>query len=217
MAKPIKKPQNRKITDQNPDQPHKRPDQTHKLIVSSSHLVSEKAVELSEVEYGLIVASNAFGMWIIKAMSVALAEMEQSADLGVLDILCLHSVNHRGRAKKLADICFKLNVGDSHTVNYALTKLVKNGLLQTEKQGKEVFYGSRSRGRRYVWRIEMYANLVWSMNMPPLTAAVASQMRQVYARLRASLDSYLGFMIKPPIAPPVFKQYDLDNICRGSG
>ena len=147
LAKPIKKPQNRKITDQNPDQPHKRPDQTHKLIVSSSHLVSEKAVELSEVEYGLIVASNAFGMWIIKAMSVALAEMEQSADLGVLDILCLHSVNHRGRAKKLADICFKLNVDDSHTVNYALKKLVKYGLVQSEKQGKEVFYGTTKQGQ----------------------------------------------------------------------
>ena len=88
------------MTDQAPNQSHKRPDQPHKRIVSSSHLVSEKAVELSEVEYGLIVASNAFGMWMVKAMSAALAEMEQNADLGVLDILCLNSVNHRARAKK---------------------------------------------------------------------------------------------------------------------
>ena len=88
------------MTDQDPGQSYKRPDQPHKRIVSSSHVVSKKAVELSEVEYGLIVASNAFGMWIVKAMSAALAEMERSADLGVLDILCLHSVNHRGCAKK---------------------------------------------------------------------------------------------------------------------
>ena len=135
------------MTNQDPGQPHKRPDQPHKRIVSSSYLVSEKAVELSEVEYGLIVASNAFGMWMVKAMSAALAEMEQSADLGVLDILCLHSVNHRGRAKKLADICFKLNVDDSHTVNYALKKLVKYGLVQSEKQGKEVFYGTTKQGQ----------------------------------------------------------------------
>ena len=87
------------MTDRALDQSHKRPDQPQKRIVSSSHLVSEKAVELSEVEYGLIVASNAFGMWMVKAMSAALSEMEQSADLDVLDILCLHSVNHRGRAK----------------------------------------------------------------------------------------------------------------------
>ena len=135
------------MTDQAPDQSQKRRDQPQKRIVSSSHLVSEKAVELSEVEYGLIVASNAFGMWMVKAMSAALAEMEQSADLGVLDILCLHSVNHRGRAKKLADICFKLNVEDSHTVNYALKKLVKYGLVQSEKQGKEVFYGTTQLGQ----------------------------------------------------------------------
>ena len=135
------------MTDQDSGQSYKRPDQPHKRIVSSSHLVSKKAVELSEVEYGLIVASNAFGMWMIKAMSAALAEMEQNADLGVLDILCLHSVNHRGRAKKLADICFKLNVEDSHTVNYAFKKLVKVGLVQSEKQGKEVFYGTTKQGQ----------------------------------------------------------------------
>ena len=75
-------------------------------------------------------------------MSAALAEMEQSANLGVLDILCLHSVNHLGRAKKLADICFKLNVEDSHTVNYALKKLNRYWLVQSEKQGEEVFYGT---------------------------------------------------------------------------
>jgi predicted MarR family transcription regulator len=135
------------MTDQEPNHLPKGLDQPHKRIVSSSHLVSEKAVELSEVEYGLIVASNAFGMWIVKAMSAALVELGLNADLGVLDVLCLHSVNHRGRAKKLADICFKLNVEDSHTVNYALKKLVKYGLVQSEKQRKEVFYGTTQRGQ----------------------------------------------------------------------
>ena len=94
------------MTDQVPNQSQKRRDQPRKRIVSSSHLVSGKAVELSEVEYWLIVASNTFGMWMFKATSLELAEMEQSADLCVLDVLCLHSDNHRGRAKKLADICF---------------------------------------------------------------------------------------------------------------
>ena len=84
---------------------------------------------------------------MVKAMSAALAEMEQSADLGVLDILCLHSVNHRGRAKKLVDICFKLNFEDSHTVNYALKTLFGYGLVQSKKQEKEVFYGT-TRHRR---------------------------------------------------------------------
>ena len=123
------------------------PKHSPKRIVSSSHLVSGKDAELSEVEYGLIVASHAFGIWVVKAMSAALAELGLVVDLGVLDILCLHSLNHRGRAKKLSDICFKLNIEDSHTVNYALKKLVKNGLVQSKKQGKEVFYGTSERGQ----------------------------------------------------------------------
>ena len=67
-----------------------------KRIVSSSHLVSEKAAELSEVEYGLIVGWNAFGKWMVKAMATAVAEdstmVTGGTDLAVLDILCLHSV-----------------------------------------------------------------------------------------------------------------------------
>ena len=40
-------------------------------IVSSAHLVSDKAAELSEVEYGLIVASNAFGLWAVRGTAAA--------------------------------------------------------------------------------------------------------------------------------------------------
>ena len=121
-----------------------------KRIVSSSHLVSEKAAELSEVEYGLIVGWNAFGKWMVKAMATAVAEagrvVNSGTDLAVLDILCLHSVNHRERTKKLAEICFKLNVEDSHTVNYALKKLIKMKLVSSEKHGKEVFYATTPSG-----------------------------------------------------------------------
>ena len=63
----------------------------------------------------------------MRGTAAALAEFPDIADLGVIDILCLHSVNHRGRAKKLADICFKLNVEDTHIVNYALKKLIRPG------------------------------------------------------------------------------------------
>lgn len=121
-------------------------------IVSSAHLVSDKAAELSEVEYGLIVASNAFGLWTVRGTAAALAEFPDIADLGVIDILCLHSVNHRGRAKKLADICFKLNVEDTHIVNYALKKLIKAGLIAGQKLGKEVLYSTTERGSALIER-----------------------------------------------------------------
>ncbi len=118
----------------------KRSEQDTK-IVSSAHLVSERAGELSEFEYGLIVAGNAFNRWIVRCMSAAGVK-----DLGVLDILVLHTVNHRGREKRLSDICFVLNVEDTHTVNYALKKLVKSELVRTSKRGKEAFYSATDRG-----------------------------------------------------------------------
>lgn len=119
-----------------------------KAIVSSAHLVSERASALSEFEYGLIVAANAFDRWIVRCMAAA-----GYTDLGPLDVLVLHSVAHREREKKLADLCFVLNVEDTHTVSYALRKLVRLGLIEAARRGKETFYRTSERGgeacRRY--------------------------------------------------------------------
>ena len=40
-------------------------------IVSSSHLVSPRSAELSEFEFGLIVAWNAFSRWAMRCMAAA--------------------------------------------------------------------------------------------------------------------------------------------------
>ena len=69
------------------------------------------------------------------------------ADLGPLDVMVLHTVNHRDRPKKLADICFTLNIEDTHTVNYALKKLLKQGLVTADRQGKERLYEASEAGR----------------------------------------------------------------------
>jgi len=139
----------------NPRPSQERPEQerlARERIVSSAHLVSEQAAELSEVEYGLIVASNAFGVWTVRGTAAAQAEFPEVADLGVIDILSLHSVNHRGRPKRLADICFKLNVEDTHIVNYAVKKLIKAGLVAGQKQGKEVSYSTTEKGQALIAR-----------------------------------------------------------------
>jgi predicted MarR family transcription regulator len=104
-------------------------------IVSSSHLVSEHSVELSEFEFGLIVAWNAFSRWAIRCMAAA-----GCPDLTITDVLVLHHINHRARNKKLADICFVLNYEDTHVVAYSLKKLLAAGLAVGTKSGKEVFY-----------------------------------------------------------------------------
>ena len=102
-------------------------------IVSSAHLVSPDSAQMSEFEFGLIVAGNAFHRWIVHCMSAAGLK-----DLTPLDVLVLHHVTHRARDKRLADICFIMNIEDTHLVNYALKKLQGLGVVASQKNGKEV-------------------------------------------------------------------------------
>jgi predicted MarR family transcription regulator len=99
-------------------------------------------MEQSEFEFGLIIASNAFNRWMVRCMTAT-----GYPELGPLDVLVVHSVNHRKRAKRLADICLVLNVEDSHTVTYALKKLAKLELVASEKHGKETFFRTTEKGR----------------------------------------------------------------------
>lgn len=110
-------------------------------IVSSEHLTSPDSWHLSEFEYGIIIAQHAFSRWMVRCMNAA-----GHPDFSPLDVLVLHNVNHRKRAKRLVDICFVLHVEDSHTVNYSLKKLIKLGLLNKEKRGKEIFYSTSEEG-----------------------------------------------------------------------
>jgi predicted MarR family transcription regulator len=116
-------------------------------IVSSAHLVSPRSTEMSEFEFGLIVANNAFHRWIVHCMSAAGLK-----DLTPLDVLVLHHVTHRARDKRLADICFIMNVEDTHLINYALKKLQGLGVVASHKSGKDVTYASTEQGNAYVQR-----------------------------------------------------------------
>src|SRR4051794_40392019 len=100
-------------------------------FVSSEHLISSSSPESSQLEFGLIMASNAFNRWVVRCMAAA-----GLPELTTLDVLVLHHVHHRGKSKKTADICFVLNVEDTHTVIYSLKKLVKLGVVAGDKVGK---------------------------------------------------------------------------------
>jgi len=110
-------------------------------IVSSHHLATKDGWALSEFEFGLIIAYNGFSRWTNHCMAAA-----GNPDLGTLEILVLHNITHRGRPKRLTDVCFMLNVEDTHTVNYAIKKLVKHGLVKGTKSGKEILYASTKAG-----------------------------------------------------------------------
>lgn len=110
-------------------------------IVSSAHLVSEKSPELSEFEFGLIIAAHAFNRWLIRCMGAAGVK-----DMTPTDVLVLHHINHRRTPKRLSDIAFVLNIEDAHVVSYSVRKLQGMGLVCGAKRGKEVFYATTDEG-----------------------------------------------------------------------
>lgn len=94
-------------------------------IVSSRHLADGENRETLEFEYGLIIANNAFNRWMQRCMMAV-----GGAELSTLEILVLHHTNHRDREKRMSDIAFLKNIEGSHTVTYALRKLVKLKLIE---------------------------------------------------------------------------------------
>jgi predicted MarR family transcription regulator len=138
-------------------------------IVSSEHLVSDKCPELSELEFGLIIASNAFGRWMTRCMAGAgVKEMTET------EILVVHHVNHRGREKRLADICFVLNIEDTHVVSYALKKLANLGLVSGNRRGKEVFWSTTEAGQELC---ERYRQVREACLMPGFSGAEEENLR----------------------------------------
>jgi predicted MarR family transcription regulator len=101
-------------------------------IVSSAHLAAGLMPSLSELEFGLILLGHAFDRWMVRC-----AAASGVPDVSPLDVLVLHTVNHRGRGKRLADICLVLNIEDTHLVTYAVKKLQAHALVASGRHGKE--------------------------------------------------------------------------------
>lgn len=123
-----------------------RPDRTESgigPIVSSAHLADGALPALSEVEFGMILASHAFERWMVRCMTAA-----GHPGLTATEILVLHSVTHRGKPKRLADICLVLGIEDTHLATYAIRKLEEKGLVAREKSGKERLVQITPAGRR---------------------------------------------------------------------
>lgn len=101
-------------------------------VVSSAHLAKSSLPALSELEFALTMANHAFQRWIVRCMTAA-----GGPAMSPLEVLIVHLVNHRERPKTLADICFVLNIEDTHLANYAIKKLVEHGLVKAGRRAKE--------------------------------------------------------------------------------
>jgi predicted MarR family transcription regulator len=98
-----------------------------------------------EVELGMVSAMHVYQRWIVCCMEVAGLK-----DLSVVDVLVLHHVNHPAHCRRLADICFVLNIEDTHVVAYSLRKLIALDVVACEKHGKDVTYLTTPSGQEYL-------------------------------------------------------------------
>lgn len=110
-------------------------------IVSSSHLADGALPSLSELEFGLILAGHAFDRWMVRCITAA-----GEPGLAAIDVLVLHSVAHRQRPKRFADLCSVLGIDDSYIANYAIKKLEKRGLVESKRAGKEKLISATVKG-----------------------------------------------------------------------
>lgn len=100
-----------------------------------------------DVELGTIGAVHAFQRWAASCMKAA-----GLMNLTVVDVLVLHHVSHPTHNRRLADICFILNIEDTHVVAYSLRKLIRLKVISADRRGKEVMYATTSLGREYLSR-----------------------------------------------------------------
>lgn len=110
-------------------------------VVSSAHLAAGRSPGLSEVEFGLNLATMAYQRWMVRCMAAA-----GLPGLSPLEVLILHTVRHRGRPKRIADIMLVLDIEETHLVTYALRKLTGAGLITVERAGKEKLVGASPEG-----------------------------------------------------------------------
>ncbi|MBC2770015.1 winged helix DNA-binding protein [Pusillimonas sp. 7-48] len=153
-------------------------------ILSSAHLAEGPHASLSEFEFGLIVCHNAFSRWVVRCMRAA-----GGHDLAVTDVLVLHHVYHRQRAKRLADICFTLNYEDTYVITYSLKKLQNAGLVAGEKVGKEMFYTVTDDGAAM---LDRFRDVRAGCLLPAVEGelADADQLSRMAERLRALSGLY---------------------------
>jgi predicted MarR family transcription regulator len=111
--------------------------------------------------------------------------MNAAGELGLaaMDVLVLHSVAHRARPKRLADLCSVLGIEDTHLVIYAIKKLEKRGLVKSTRAGKEKLISATPKGTQTCldYRAIREALLVESVKGlgldPTATSAVAATLR----------------------------------------
>ncbi|MBU3737811.1 MAG: winged helix DNA-binding protein [Rhodoferax sp.] len=165
---------------------------------------SAPSQELSQFEYALLTLMFGFQSW-----SEACMEAAGYRGLQALDILTLHAVNHRARARRQADICMVLNIDEPHRVAYALKKLVAAGLVGATLIGRQRHYETTSEGEaaclayRRIREAHLVPQLSWVASREGALAdatGLLSTMTALYAQSgRLATAASAGLPKSPPL------------------
>jgi predicted MarR family transcription regulator len=144
-----------------------------------------KTASLADVELSMVSAIHVFQRWIVCCMEVAGLK-----DLSVVDVLVLHHVNHPAHCRRLADICFVLNIEDTHVVAYSLRKLIALEVVSGDKHGKEVTYLTTPSGRQYLahYRAIRDQCLLGGLEVLGLNDAVLKELAQFLRKMSGLYD-----------------------------
>lgn len=153
-------------------------------IVSSAHLASGAMPALSELEFGMILLGHAFERWMVRCTAAA-----GIPDLSPLDVLVLHTIAHRGRAKRLADICLVLNIEDTHLVTYSVKKLEALGLIVSGRRGSEKTVSLTPKGENLT---QKYRTIREALLVTPVKGAGADERKlsEIAGLMRALSGHY---------------------------
>lgn len=98
-------------------------------------------IPITRFEQSLQVLKNSFDQWVRRCGARA-----GLAGFASIEIEVLHIIGRAKDARRIADICFVLNIEDTHIVTYAVKKLLKGGLVLSTRHGKEALFSITPEG-----------------------------------------------------------------------
>ncbi len=152
---------------------------------AAAQTLSQRAAVLDEVDLGMAGTMHAFQRWIVSAMREA-----GLTGLNTMEALILDQLRHRAQNKRLADICFVLNIEDTRTVGYSLRKLVARGVVCAERHGKEVTYSISAAGEQHLQRFQEIheSRLLAMLSVLQLDESVLPELAQYLRKISGLYD-----------------------------
>ncbi len=101
----------------------------------------------------------------------------------------LHTIAHRSRPKRVADICLVLNIEDTHLVTYSIKKLDAHKLLTSGKRGSEKTVSLTAKGEEVV---QQYRKIREALLVRPVKSAGTDEARlsEIAGLMRALSGHY---------------------------